>query len=614
MNVWGKIIVLVGILFLPFAARGEVSKEEDFVWAQRGLIAEIKDTMPPIDVDDRRVNSSLLRQAKLNAIKGLFQVTERIYQVRGIDLANLSIVVGEKGYIVIDPLSSADTARAAIDLVYEKLGRKPISAVIYSHSHVDHWGGVLGIVERGSCPVIAPVGFMREVVRENILAGNAMARRASYMYGIYLPSGPSGWIDNGLGKSLPAKMKVGLIAPSQEIKKTGEELTIDGVKMVFQLTYGVEAPSNMHIFFPQLRALYLADSCVASLHNFLTPRGAQVRDASAWANHLEEAWTLFGHQTDVIFLGHTWPRWGKENIFNMIKKQADAYRYIHDQTLRLINQGYTIADVGELVKLPPELDREWFNRPYYATVGWNARAVYQYYLGWFDGNPIHLNPLPPREAALKYVSYMGGSDKIMDRARKELEEGHHRWVAEVMYHVVTAEPENDAARRLLAEALERMGFREESAVFRNFYLSGAYELRYGIQEREEKRRPPIEIIRALSLHHIFEAMAIRLNGPRAAGKKMKINWVLTDTGEKVALVLENGVLHHYPGKIEEDAECTLKMTRDIFDRLIAGETTPALQFLLGRISWDGKLRKFWEFMDLFDEFNPSFSLMIPPGR
>lgn len=610
MKNWLKILLCVVLV-----AQGvEAAEEDDFLLARRGLIWEVKSEVQELEKEEKTINPSLLRQAKLNAIKGLFQVTERVYQVRGYDLANLGIVVGQKGYIVIDPLSGEEAARAAMELVYEKLGKKPISAVIYSHSHVDHWGGVLGVVGRGDCPVIAPRGFMREAFRENVLAGNAMARRAAYMYGSYLPYGPEGRVGCGLGPSLPRKMTVGLIAPTREIEKTGEEWEIDGVRMIFQLSPGTEAPANMHVFFPQFKALFLADSCVASLHNLLTPRGAQVRDARAWAAYIEEAWILFGDQTEVLFLGHTWPRWGKDQVRNFMKKQAAAYRYIHDQTLRLINQGFTMAEIGEMMELPPELMREWFNRPYYASAGWNARAVYQYYLGWFDGNPVHLNPLSPREAARRYVSYMGGSDKIVERAHKDLDRGDLKWVAEVMHKVVIAEPENEAARLLLAETLEKLGYQEESAVFRNFYLSGAYELRHGIREKEGKRRLPLEIARALSVEHLFEAMAIRLNGPRAAGKKIKINWHFTDTEEKVALVLENGVLYSFAGKWEGEAECTIKMKRETLDLLVSGQTSAALQFLLGKVSWEGKLRRFWEFMDLFDEFNPAFSVMTPEGR
>ncbi len=615
MERWLRSLLFLGLVFVPLWAWGGGASEDDFAFARRGLVAEVRSGEEPCGEEKEgspeTVNPSLMRQAKLNSIRGLFQVTERIYQVRGYDLANLGIVVGKTGYIVIDPLSSADTARAAMALVYEKLGKRPVVAVIYSHSHVDHWGGVRGVREEEPCPIIAPQGFMREALKENIFAGNAMARRASYMYGTFLPEGPKGRIDEGLGKSLPAKPLVGLIAPTREIVKTGEELEIDGVKMIFQLAPGAEAPANMHIYFPQFKALFLADNAVATLHNLLTPRGAQVRDARAWAAYLDEALELFGDRTEVVFLGHTWPRWGREQVLNFIKKQADSYRYIHDQTLRLVNQGYTPAEIAEILKLPPELAEEWFNRPYYASVGWNARAVYQYYLGWFDGNPVHLHPLPEREAARRYVSYMGGSEQVMARAREDFRKGEFRWVAEVLHRVVLAEPENEAARVLLAETLEKLGYLEESAVFRNFYLSGAYELRNGIQEKEKKRRLPYEIARALSLDDIFTAMAIRLDGPRAAGKKMAINWFFPDTGQKVALVLENGVLKHFVGKEEKEASCTLKMTRETFDRLVSGEASPALQFLLGRISWEGKLRKFWEFMDLLEDFDPAFPIVTP---
>lgn len=616
MKRWVWIVAVAAFIF-PALAFGN-PLEEDFAWAMRGFIAPAQAGAPdgwePEEGKTDTVNPSLLRQARLNNIRGLFQVAERVYQVRGYDLANMGIILGDRGYIVIDPLSSVDTAKAAIELVYEKLGKKPIMGIIYSHSHVDHWGGVRGVVEPRACPIIAPKGFMREAIRENIYAGNAMARRASYMYGSFLPIGQKGRVDEGLGKALPQALKLSLLPPTREILSTGEEVELDGVKMIFQLASGAEAPANMHIYFPQFKALFLADDCVATLHNLLTPRGAQVRDARAWSRFLEEAIELFGEKTEVVFLGHTWPRWGREKIITFMRKQADVYRYLHDQTLRLINNGYTMGEINEIITLPPELAGEWYNRPYYATVGWNARAVYQFYLGWFDGNPVHLNPLPEVEAAKRYISYMGGSEKVLEKAKEDLKRGEFRWVAEVTHRVVLADPENEAARLLLAQALERMGYEAESAVFRNFYLSGAHELRHGIKDSGEKRRLPLQVCDALSLEDIFEGLAIRLNGPRAAGKKMVINWQFPDTGEKVSLLLENGVLHHFVGKEAKEAECTIRLNRNTFNRILSGETWFVLQLFLGRISLEGNSRRFWEFMDLFDEFNPFFSIMTTEGR
>jgi alkyl sulfatase BDS1-like metallo-beta-lactamase superfamily hydrolase len=562
------------------------------------------------------INPSLHRQATLNNLHGLFKVNDRIYQVRGYDLANMGIIIGDKGYIIIDPLTSIDTSRAAMRLVYDHLGKKPIIAVIYSHSHADHWSGVKGIiseqdVKTGKVKVIAPAGFMKDAVSENVYAGNAMMRRAQYMYGALLPRGAKGQVDAGLGKSLPSVISSSLIPPTDSVLKSGQEITVDGVRIVFQLTPGTEAPANMNFHFPQLRTLFMADNCVATLHNLLTPRGSQIRDAKAWAGFIYEALDLFADESDVVILGHTWPRWGKERIINFLSKQAAAYKYIHDQTLRLANQGYTMTEIAEQLQLPETLANEWFNRDYYATVGWNAKAVYQYYLGWYDGNPANFNPLPPVEASKKYVEYMGGADLVLSKASEAFEKGEYRWVAQVLNHVVFAEPENERARRLQADALEQLGYQSESAVFRNFYLFGAQELRHGVKKPRGKMSPPLDVVQALTPDMIFDSMAVRLNGLKAKGKAITINWYFSDTNERYILYLDNAVLNHTAGRQSKSADCSIEIRRDLFNKVIAGQTTFAARILLGQIKYQGSIKKLSELMELLDEPDPLFNIVTP---
>lgn len=612
---------------LPFWDR------QDFEDAARGLVAPataaiIRDSEGRIiwnmtqydflknDCFLETINPSLQRQATLNNLHGLFKVTDRVYQVRGYDLANMGIIIGNKGYIIIDPLTSVDTARAAMQLAYDHLGKKPITAVIYSHSHGDHWSGVKGVVSEqdvktGKVKVIAPVGFVKAAVSENVFAGNAMMRRAQYMYGALLPRGAHGQVDAGLGKSLPSVISSSLIPPTDIVSNTGQEITVDGVKIVFHLTPGTEAPANMNFHFPQLRTLYMADNCVATLHNLLTPRGSQIRDAKAWSGFIYEAIELFADESDVVILGHTWPRWGKDRIINFLSKQACAYKYIHDQTLRLANQGYTMTEIAEELHLPDTLAKEWFNRDYYATVGWNAKAVYQYYLGWFDGNPANFNPLPPVEASRKYVEFMGGADQVLSKAREAFEKGDYRWVAQVVNHVVFAEPENEKARRLLADALEQLGYHSESAVFRNSYLFGAQELRNGVKKPGGKMPPPLYVVQALTLDMIFDSMAVRLNGPRAAGKAITINWHFTDTNERYILYLDNSVLNHIAGRRSKRADCSIEIRRDLFNKVIAGQTTFLARILLGQIKYRGSIKKLNEMMELLDEPDPFFNIVTP---
>ena len=610
--------------------------KEELEFAQRGLIA----SEPVVDIRTHEgkpvwdmkkyeflgleqpapdtVNPALWRHAQRDSIHGLFKVSDRIYQVRGYDISVISFVEGKTGYIVIDPLISTEAAKAALELVYKHLPKKPVMAVIYTHSHVDHWGGVKGIVsdedvKAGRVRIIAPEGFMKEAISENVMVGNAMARRATYMFGPFLGNGPKGQVDAGMGKTT-SNGTVSLIPPTEEIIKTGQELTIDDVKFIFQLTPGTEAPVEMNFYLPQMKALCIAENCTASLHNLLTPRGALVRDGKAWAYFIDEAIELFGDKTEVVFHCHHWPRWGKEQINDYLKKQRDLYKYIHDQTVRLINHGYTMTECAEMIQLPPSLAREVYNRNFYGTVNFNVKAVYQRYLGWFDANPANLYPLPPEEASKRYVEFMGGSAAVLTKARIYFEKGDYRWVAQVVNHVVFAEPENKEARELQAETLERLGFQTESAVWRNFYLSGAKELRDGVPKNVPMRLGSLDVIRSLTLDMYFDYLAILLNGPKAAEKKITVDWVFTDTKQQYSVTLENGVLNYKSGKRAANPSATVILTRKVLDAIASKQATFRGRIFAGEIRIEGSMRKFVEIMSCMDEFEFWFDIVTPKQR
>jgi len=561
------------------------------------------------------VNPALWRHARRNAIHGLFKVTQGVYQVRGYDISNITFIEGKTGYIVVDPLVCVETARAALDLFYRHLPKRPVTAVIYTHSHIDHWGGVKGIVsaedvQTGKVRIIAPAGITEEIISENLTAGNAMMRRAMYMFGSILPKGPEGQIDAGMGKTTSSGT-VSYIGPTEEITKPLEEVVIDGVRFVFLQIPATEAPVEMNFYLPDLKALCVAENATASLHNLLTPRGAQVRDGRAWYRSLDETIDLFGDRTDVFFSTHLWPRFGKEKIVDYLQKQRDVYKYIHDQTVRLMNQGYTMTECAERIILPQSLAGEWYNRNFYGTVNFNVKAVYQRYLGWFDANPAHLHPLPPHEAGGKYVEFMGGPDAVLARARASMQKGEYRWVVEVVNHVVFAEPGNREARELQADALEQLGYQAESPIWRNFYLAGARELRYGIDKSIPVQERSRDILRGMPMDQFFEVMAVRLNSRKAADKRITVNWVLTDTKETYTLTLANSVLNQRCGRKDPEADATVSLARSVFDSIMAKQATFAGRVLAGDVKIDGSMVKFLEMMSCVEEFDLWFNIATP---
>lgn len=614
------------------ALKGQLPKDngQDFEDARRGFIATIPDAkvlhaaghavwdMSQFDFTEGEapdtVNPSLWRQAKLNAIHGLFEVTPGIYQVRNFDLSNITFIEGDKGYIVIDPLISAEPAAAALKLMREHRGDKPVTAVIYTHSHVDHYGGIKGVISdediANGLTIIAPEGFLEAAVSENVLAGNAMGRRATYMYGALLPRGPKGHVDAGLGKTV-SMGSVSLVPPTKSICETGETVTIDGVEIVFQVTPDTEAPSEMNFYFPQFKALCMAENCSCHLHNIYTPRGAQVRDAKAWSYYINEAIDLFAGKTEVLFASHHWPRWGEDRARAFLKKQRDMYKYVHDQTLRLANHGLVPTEIGEEIRMPPSLEEEWFSRGYYGTLNHNAKAVYQRYLGWFDGNPANLHKLPPVDAGKRYVAVMGGPEAVLKTARAAFEEGDYRWVAELVNHLVFADPANEEARLLQADALEQMGYQAESGPWRAFYLTGAQELRQPRAPSNVPRPGANGQLKTLPVNEVLDALSVRLNGPKAGRRELSINLEVTDTGERFLVSLENATMRHEPEKHREDADLTLAIARMDFIELVIREKDLASLKGAGAAQLSGDETALTDLLSFFDTFDFWFEIVMP---
>ena len=563
------------------------------------------------------VNPSLWRQARLNGHAGLFEVTEGVYQVRGLDLSNIPFIAGDTGWVVIDPLTTAETASAAFEFVTEHLGGRAVHAVIYTHSHVDHYGGVLGVVERaaiesGSVPVLAPAGFLDAAAGEQVIAGNAMVRRASYMYGVLLARDAQGHVDTGLGRGL-AMGTSELVAPTRVVTATDESVVLDGVRLVFHLTPGTEAPAEMNIVLPDRRALCVAENCTANQHNLYTLRGAPVRDALQWSKYIDEVLERFSGDCDVLFASHHWPRFGHDDLVAYLASQRDAYRFIHDQTMRLANHGYTMNEIAERLELPAALGDEFFNRGYYGTVSHNAKAVYQRYLGWFDANPAHLQPHPPVEAARRYVEYMGGADAVVARATRSMHEGDYRWVAEVLNHVVFAEPGHEAARLLQADALEQLGYQAESGPWRDFYLTGALELRANGTPLAGLARGGLApgIVRALSPEQLFDLIGVRVDAERAAVGAWRFAVHFSDRDEHWYVEIARGVLHARRGACASDVDASVTTSVQAFANFASGAET--LRALAARhaIEVAGDRASLDAWAALLDDFDLGFEIVLP---
>ncbi|WP_095143355.1 alkyl/aryl-sulfatase [Pseudomonas sp. Irchel s3b6] len=610
---------------LPFSDR------TDYESVNRGLIAPFTD---PIKTADGKViwnmqsyafldkdqapdtvNPSLWRLAQLSAHAGLFEVSPRLYQVRGLDLANMTIIEGDDGLIIIDPLTMAETAKAALDLYYRNRPHKPVVAVIYSHTHVDHFGGVRGVIDEadvkaGKVKVFAPAGFMEHVMSENVYAGNAMSRRAQFQFGSLLPRGDKGQVDAGMGKNTPSGGTITLIPPTDLISQELDTRTIAGIEVQFQLTPGTEAPSEMNLYLPQLRALCMAENATQMMHNILTPRGAPVRDAKAWSQYLDSSLTRYGDKSDVLFAQHNWPTWGGERIRTFLADQRDMYAFLNDRTLHLLNQGLTPMEIAQnMQKLPGELENKWYTRSYYGSLSHNSRAVYQRYMGFYDGNPSNLNPLPPVETAKHYVEAIGGGAAVIGKMREAMTKGDYRWATQLGNQLMFAEPDNSEGRETQAQALEQLGYQSENATWRNMYLTAAMELRNGV--------PPIagssvsaDMVRALTPDMFFDFLAIRLNSEKAVGHDLTLNWTFDDPNQAYNLTLRNGVLTHRSGS-NPQADASISMNKATLEQIALKQLDfpTAIQKGLVKLKGDGK--KLGQLLGSLDTFSPQFNVVTP---
>lgn len=611
---------------LPFSDR------TDYESVSRGLIApfsgQIKNAAGQVvwDIDAYKflekdqpadsVNPSLWRLAQLNNHAGLFQVAPGIYQLRGMDVSNMTIIEGGDGLFIIDPLTVSETARAALELYYQHRPRKPVVAVAYSHSHADHFGGVRGVVDEadvkaGKVKIYAPVGFMEHVVSENVFAGTAMARRSQYQFGTFLPRGEQGQLEGGMGKTAPANGSMTIIAPTDLISQTYETHKVAGLDVEFQLTPGTEAPAEMNFFLPGLRALCMSENTTQMMHNILTPRGALVRDAKAWAEYIDASLQRYGDKTDVMFVSHNWPTWGGERIREMLADQRDMYAFLNDRTLHLLNQGLTPMEVAQKMdKLPGNLNQKWYARGYYGSLSHNSRAVYQRYMGFYDGNPANLDPLPPAETGQHYVQALGGNDAVLKLMQAAIDKGEYRWAAQLGNNLVFAAPDFKPGRDLQADALEQLGYQAENALWRNMYLTGAMELRKGVPTYEGSKAKP-DLVKAMTPNMFFDFLAVRLDSDKAVGHDMVMNWVFEDLQQPFALTLRNGVLTHRAGVKNDQALLTLRLDKATLDKISLRELDFPTAIKQGAIKLEGDGKILGEFLSMLDSFSGQYNIVTP---
>ncbi len=615
----------------PALAAPDFNNRQDFDFADRGFVATRKD--PLIKGSDGRViwdltaydflkapapataNPSLWRQSQLLTKHGLFKVSEGVWQVRGFDISNVTFIAGKTGWIVIDPLTSAEVAKAAYDLVTENLGAKPVVALIYTHSHTDHFGGARGLVSQadvdaGKVQIIAPDGFLEHAVSENIIAGAAMGRRATYQFGYFLPKGPTGQLSAGIGAAISPGTQT-LIPPNVTIKTTGQEMTVDGVRLQFQVTPGTEAPAEMNIYLPDLKALCMAENANASQHNLLTPRGALVRDAKAWADYLTESLRLYGDKTDVMFTSHAWPRFGQAQVDDFLAKHRDAYKFLHDQSVRMMNEGLTGPEIANRLKLPPALDNEWYNRGYYGSLSFNSRAVYQRYMGWYDANPVNLAPLEPADESARYVAAMGGEKKVLAAAKAAHAKGDERWAAQLLNRLVYANAKDQVARNELAGVYDAMAYATENAIWRNMYLSAATELRNGVKTGSGPAIS-LDLVRNMTTPMLLDLMSVRLNADKAGADHATVDLVFPDRKEHFRVAVANGVLTWEANPASGSTDATLTLNRPVFLMLTmaGGKVEPMIAG--GQVKLDGDAAAFGKVMGWMDAFKADFPIVWRP--
>jgi alkyl sulfatase BDS1-like metallo-beta-lactamase superfamily hydrolase len=562
------------------------------------------------------IQPSLQRQAVLNMAYGLYEVLPgKIYQVRGVDLANISFIKGDTGWIVFDPLTAKETARAALALINDKLGKRPVVGVVYSHSHVDHFGGVRGVVDEadvasGKVKVIAPEGFMRAAIEENVFAGNAMSRRTQWQYAILLPRDPHGHVDQSLGKNV-ANGNTGLIAPNVLISKDFEEMTLDGVKMVFQNTPDTEAPVEMNTYFPQFKALWAAENVVGTIHNIYTLRGAPVRNALNWSKQINAALWKFGQEAEVMFASHSWPRWGNARIQEVLRAQRDTYANLNNQALHYANQGVTINQIHNVYEVPKSLQRQWAARSYHGDVGNNARAVINRFLGFYDGNPVNLHPLSPQDSAPLYVEMMGGPEKIMAKGKQLYAKGKYLEVSEILNRLVFAQPRNQSAKDLLANAYEQLGYQAESTSVRNSFLQGSYELRNGLPGGKPQRSTGPDVVRAMSTEMWLDFLGISMDPKKAEGISFTINLVTPDNGEKYLVELSNATLTNIKDQQAKNPDLTITINRADLNLVMMGVNSFDDLIKDGKAKFEGDRKPFDQLRSLMVAFTPDFEIL--PG-
>ncbi|MEH7402223.1 alkyl sulfatase dimerization domain-containing protein [Gottfriedia acidiceleris] len=602
---------------------------QDFLDANRGFIAPleakiIKDDSGEVvwdieqlnylnDAAPETVNPSLWRNAQLQAISGLFEVVEGVYQVRGQSLVTNFFIEGKHGVIVVDALGSNESAKAAMELYYKHRPQKPVTAIIISQSHADHFGGIQAVLkyaEKPNIPIIVPQYFTEEALSENALLGTIMARRAEYQFGKDLPDGSKGSVSVGIGPTMGSGT-MSFQLPNVEIENEIQSMEVDGVTFEFLLTPNTEAPAEMHFYIRDYKILFVSENANKLMHQIYTVRGAKTRDALHWANSLDKTIELFkNEEIDALLMIHAWPVWEKDNAINHLKLQRDLYKYMHDQTVRLANHGYTMDEIAEIIKLPKELDTYWGNRGYYGTLKHNSKGVYNYYLGYYSAHPSDLDPLPQVESGQKYVEYMGGAANILRQAKVDYEKGEYRWVAQVLKNVVMADPENSEAKNLLADAFEQLGYQAESANWRNIYLVGASELRYGIN-RDNSPLDVSGIIKKIPVNEFLKLVAVKLNGPKAEGKKITINVTLSDSNQLYTLNLENSVLFSRANKLDDNADVSLTIDQFAFYGTLLGLLSPEQAVGAGKLIISGNQTKLNEFLSLLDEFDRCINIVTP---